>query len=1100
MKIKALVLVALLLSLSLTAFAQTSRGTVTGTVTDPSGAVVSGATVDLTNKDTNQTRTATSNDAGVYRFDAVDLGNYDLTIKSGGFKPVTNAGIIIQANQTVTVDSQLEAGTEAVTVEVNATAGELLQRSEPVRGGNFETRQVTQLPSIGQNPYDLGRLLPGVATTPGSNQFGNSAQFSINGQRPRGNNYLIDGVENNDISVTGPAVTPSNEDAVAEVSIQTGLFSAEFGRAGGGVFNSITKSGTNKFHGTLLERYLSQRFNATNNSDALSGFTRPPVFNENIFGGTVGGPLPLPRFGEGGSAVRSGKDRTFFFFGLQFDRFRSTANFGPFLLPTTAGRARLQQLFPTGTNPRVDLFLRSFAGSNGVSSPTNIALGNDPVTGANRGSIEFGQIGVTQAQVQNSRNYVIRVDHNINAKEILAFRYLADSTVLTPNSVNAPGFFSNFSGPSRNFLATLTSVLTPSFTNEFRFSYGRIAFEFPIAPDANPLAFTQQNISIAGVISTPGVTGTIGIATNLPQFRRANNYLFQDTASYLYDKHTFRFGTELLKQSALQRPPFNERGSFTYLAGGGFTGFANFVDDFSGSRGSTNRNFGTPEYNPSLFRQSYFFQDTYKTTPNLTLTLGLRYENFGQPANTAFRFPAFAGFDPAQFFVPNRVNRDNNNFGPIVGFAYTPSSKSGLSNRLFGDGRTVFRGGYQVSYDTFFNNLLSNIAADSPNTQSTTFTGASTGRGTANLSANFPATPRTPSPLDAQGNVFDPNIRNPYTQRFSLGFQRDIRAINSVLDVSYVGSLGRKLFNTAELNPFTASGNRLFPALGIRRSRRSGTNSNYNSLQGKLSKRLSQGFQFTASYTYSKFIDQVSEVFATGSTGTSFSSVPQYLGGFRFDRAVSDYDRPHQFVLSSVYDLPSPKSGILRQVFGGFQIAGIYSIRSGNPFTILNGLDRNGDGNANDRPDLANPNAPHNTRAQIETRTAAPGFVPCATGFFNPDIGGPNGTCVTRNDVYVVQVAANTEPGGIPGPGTLGRNTERTEITNNLDMNFFKNFYIKEGKRLEFRFEAFNIFNHPQFTNPPSRNVSTSGPGQFVNFNLTNGTARTGRVAVKFIF
>ncbi len=1082
MKRKVFLLAIMLLSFSLIAFAQTSRGTVTGTITDPSGAVIPGATIDLLNKATNQTRTTVSNDSGVYRFDAIDLGNYDLTIKSGGFKQVTNAGIQIQANQIATIDSQLEAGTEAVTVEINSTAGELLQKSDAVRGGNFEPRQVTQLPSPNLNPYDLGGLLPGVSTTTGGNQFGNGTQVSVNGQRPRGNNFLIDGVENNDISVTGAAVTPQNEDTIGEVSIQTGLFSAEFGRAGGGVFNSITKSGTNKFHGTLSERYLSQRFNATNNDDRLSGLTRPAVFNENIFGGTIGGPLPLPRFGEGGRSYTPGKDRSFFFFGFQEDRFRSTANFGPFLIPTATGRARLQQLFPTGTNPRVDTFLQAFTGFNGVTNPTLVALGNDPATGVNRGSIEFGRIGISQAQVSNDRQYTVRVDHNINAKEILAFRYISDNSITTPRAVNAPGFFFDFNGPSRNFLGTLTSVLTQSFTNEARFSYGRIAFMFPINPASNPLAFSVPFTSIAG-----GIAST-GIQTNIPQFRQASNYLVQDTASYLYKKHTFRFGTELLKQVALQRPPFNERGSFAFQSGGGFTGFANFVDNFSGSSGNTNRNFGNPNYNPSLFRQSYFFQDTYKTTPNLTLTLGVRYENFGQPANNAFRFPAFAGFDPANFLVPNKVKRDNNNFGPIAGFAYSPAGKSGFMKSLFGEGQTVIRGGFQISYDTFFNNLLSNIAADSPNSQSTTFTGASAGRGSPNLTSNLPATARTPTPLDQQTSVFNPNVRNPYTERYSVGIQRELRAINSVLDVSYVGSEGHKLFNNSELNPRIGGGARLFPALGIRRYRTSGTNSNYNSLQVKLDKRLSRGLQFTNSYTYSKFIDQVSEVFASGSSGSSFSTTPEYLGGFKFDRAPSDYDRRHQYVFSTVYRLPSPKSGFLKQVAGGFQIGAIYSLRSGNPFTILNGLDANGDGNNNDRPILSNPNAPHNTRGQISAT--------CSTGFINPD----SGACVTGNDVYVLQAAANAYPSGRPGPGTLGRNTERTAITNNLDMNFLKNFFVTETVRLEFRFEAFNILNHPQFIDAPGRSVGTTPNGQFLNRDLTNGGGRTGRVAFKVIF
>src|SRR5439155_8467331 len=225
---------------------------------------------------------------------------------------------------------------------------------------------------------------------------------------------------------------------------------------------------------------------------------------------------------------------------------------------------------------------------------------------------------------------------------------------------------------------------------------------------------------------------SIGIATNIPQFRIANNYLVQDTVTKVHGTHTFRFGGEFLKQVARQHPPFNERGSFGFTNGGGFTALANFIDNFSGASGTANINIGNPIYHPNLFRQSYFFQDTWKTSQALTLTLGLRYENFGQPANSAFKFPAFAGFDPTQFLVPNKVKPDNNNFGPLVGFAYAPTGRTGPFGWLFGERRSVIRGGYQVSYDTFFNNLLSNIAADAPNTFAATTTGGS-GRGTASF-------------------------------------------------------------------------------------------------------------------------------------------------------------------------------------------------------------------------------------------------------------------------------------------------------------------------------------------------------------------------------
>jgi hypothetical protein len=339
-----LVSIMMLLFSSAPVFAQTSKGTVTGLVSDPSGAVIQGASAELRNIETNQTRVSTTNDEGIYRFDAIDLGTYDLKIMAVGFKTYTAKGIAIQANRIATFDARMETGGTEVVVEVNAGTEEMLQKSDAVRGGNFDRKELTKLPLANLNPYEIGRLLPGVILPSGTTNFGNSASsgFSINGSRPRGNNYLLDGTENNDISVTGPAVTPNIEDAVAEVSVQTGLFSAEFGRAGGGVFNQITRSGTNEFHGTARELFLSQAFNATTNGNRLSGLTKPPVFTENIFGGTFGGPII--------------KDKTFFFGAAQWDRFRATSNFTGFIVPTAVGLSRLRQLFPAGANPRVDLF------------------------------------------------------------------------------------------------------------------------------------------------------------------------------------------------------------------------------------------------------------------------------------------------------------------------------------------------------------------------------------------------------------------------------------------------------------------------------------------------------------------------------------------------------------------------------------------------------------------------------------------------------------------------------------------------------------------------------------------------------------------------
>lgn len=253
---------------------QTSRGTVTGTILDASGSVVPNARVALTSTDTGARFSNSSNDAGVYRFDAVDLGTYELSIAQPGFRTWQASGLRVEANRVTTVDPHLQIGTAEITVQVSGESAEILTRDSPLRGGNFQPREVRDLPLVSLNPLSLARTLPGVTDASGSKVWTGTANagggFSVNGQRPRGNNYMIDGTENNDVWLTGAEQAFAIADAIEEVSVQTGNFSVEFGRAGGGVFNVVTKSGTNNVHGTLSWRYRSQRFDSVSNLDRLN--------------------------------------------------------------------------------------------------------------------------------------------------------------------------------------------------------------------------------------------------------------------------------------------------------------------------------------------------------------------------------------------------------------------------------------------------------------------------------------------------------------------------------------------------------------------------------------------------------------------------------------------------------------------------------------------------------------------------------------------------------------------------------------------------------------------------------------------------------------
>src|SRR5215469_1969451 len=359
------------LALIATAYAQTSRGTVTGSVLDSSGAAIAGASVELTSHQTGIRISTRSNDAGVYRFDAVDLGVYDLQITHLGFRTFFGPGIAVEANRTVTIDPNLELGATETTVEVSEEASDTLVKDSPLRGGNFQSREVLDLPLSGLNPLSLARTLPGATEASGSRIWGsgtatgsnNGGGFSVNGQRPRGNNYLLDGTDNNDVTLSGAEQVFTLVDAVEEVSVQTGNFGVEFGRAGGGVFNVVTKSGTNNLHGTLLWRYHSERFDSISNLNRMTGIPQS-VFSNNVFGFTAGGPVR--------------KNRTFFFAAFQQNNLHSTANF-PVQIPTADAVAGLRSLFPG--NPRLDLYLGALGDLRGTGAPFDVPLGVAPQTG-----------------------------------------------------------------------------------------------------------------------------------------------------------------------------------------------------------------------------------------------------------------------------------------------------------------------------------------------------------------------------------------------------------------------------------------------------------------------------------------------------------------------------------------------------------------------------------------------------------------------------------------------------------------------------------------------------------------------------------------------
>ncbi|HEX8775589.1 MAG TPA: carboxypeptidase regulatory-like domain-containing protein [Pyrinomonadaceae bacterium] len=1138
MRIKIFLLMSLMLCLPTAAWAQTSRGTVTGTVTDVNGAVIQGANVVLINTQTTVERSTVTNNEGYYRFDAVDLGTYSIRTTAANFGESLKTGVQVQANQVSDNNVQLAPAGQQITVDVTADSAALLQTEAPVRGGNIETKQITELPIALRNPVALALTLPGVST----NRYGNGVQsFSVNGARQRSNNFLIDGTENNDISVAGQGFQITNPDAVQEVSVQTSNYDAEFGRAGGAVVNVITKAGTNDFHGSLS--YLGD---STRDDAITTAQSRDPVVvargyplkgTEHWMSGTIGGPVILPRFGEGGSMFGyNGRNRTFFFVAIQ-DQRQGAQTASTVTTLSTAGRLRLRSLFPLGTNPRVDTYLSL---TQGVDATANLFTTD---LGLGRGGIEFGEASPSFPLTLSDFQTQFRIDHKIGENDQLSVRYLSDFNGTPVGGFlggNFPDVITSQQNKYQNALITETHVFSPSMTNEMRLSYNRIDLSFPLDPK-NPLGQTLACIQITN-ISNCATTGGTQLTVNsvFPQGRVANNYVLQDTVTYVRGNHTFRGGLDILMQRSRQFAPINERGDTRYgdssVGGVTFSAFANFVDDFGGS-GSANRTFGSARYYPELIRQAYFLQDRWKYSQSLTLTFGLRYENFGVPFNT-LRTSAFTGLfniDPVTFTgpfnQPNSIPHDNNNFAPTFGIAYSPSLEGdGFMARLVGQQKTVIRAGYQIGYDSFFNNLASNASTAAPNVVQTVTTSTPTAanpRGLANLSSLVPTAPRALTPQDAQNNLLAPNLVNPYYQRWSLSIQRAL-PFNMVAEVAYVGSKGTKLYVTEDLNPVvpaalqrrpanfaTIPASRLSQRLdvlqGARNIRTNGGDSNYHSGQFQLTRRFANNFSVTGAYTWSKLIDNGSDTFtltAVSSQGTA--ALPSAFGGLRSDRGLSLFNRAHRASITYVYAIPFMREqrGFIGHLLGGFEVSGVTTFESGVPLNILNGTDADGIGGAADRPVL-NPDGQRGVRAIIATASS-----PSPTGYVNPEvvIGHTAGGADIFQPIDPLTAQYIQAGAGTRFPvGNLGRNTALTPGINNWNMNITKRTRISETTHLELRAEFYNLLNHPQYGTPSvspfsggatgvGSVLSSTPSGQFLDARFGDGGGRVVRYMIKFVF
>ncbi|HKG45193.1 MAG TPA: carboxypeptidase regulatory-like domain-containing protein [Pyrinomonadaceae bacterium] len=1081
--------IVLLLVLVTTSLGQTSKGFIVGTITDPNTAAVPGVTIKITNTATGVTRETITQEDGSYRFDAVDPGTYRIDITATGFKSATRE-VVVAAAQTSEVSFPLEVGNPAEIVTVTSgTSGVELQNQDGARVNTIGTRQITELPVQGLNPVNLVFTLPGVVDPgPLGGGFVQGTEFSVNGLRPRANNQLIDGLDNNDNSITGQFYQPVLRDGYNEVTVLHSDYSAEFGRAGGAVVNLITRSGTNEFHGSVYDVITPSKLAALSPFEkAGSGLTKKPVTIENNYGFSLGGPIL--------------KNKLFFFSTIQWSPLRAGGVSSTPVVPTAEGVAQLRALFPAGTSPNLDRYLAAIGDLRGATGVFGVPLGGET-------AIPFGTATRTSSQPVDDTQYLFRVDWTPNNNNSVSVRYLADDQIFsnqvpTFSSLQFPGTEVDVPSLIQNAYINWTRTFSPNTTNEFRFGYGRFNVLFNYRNEDLLSAPPQFNFG-----GTASSLTSIGPDPTFPQGRIFNNYQFQDTISHTMGDHTFRAGFDVMVQRAKQFIPINTRGTFTFTDSVDEEGtvlvpaLRNFLENFSGNSGAfAAKVFGENVDYPDVVNQAYFINDTWRVRPNLSLNLGLRYERYGVAANAA-RFPAFCGFD-VPFPTRCEVERDTNNFAPRFSFAYTPN----WGQWLFGKDATVIRGGFAVNYDVYFNNILSNTVATSPNAIGITTFGTDAPdpvRGFADASNTLPTDAPEATATATQSTVL-PNLHNPKTYVWNFGIQRQL-PWNVVADVAYVGSRGLHLFINEELNPrniLAAGRPRVHPGFGPVQPRTNGGDSNYHSLQTRLERGFANRLLFRAAYTFSKAIDNVnSEVFVTSGGSSRASDLLGNLGGRRLDRSVASYDVPHAASVSVLYDIPSASDNrFVRGITSGFTISGIWRIQSGAVETAyLNGFDINFDGVAtNDRPAISNPNAPRNSVAIANALC---------------DVDSPTGYCT--ND-FVTPVALN-DARFLVDPnirtGIVGRNTLRAPMWNRLDLSLTKAigmpFTPWEGDKFAIRVDFFNVLNRPIFTWDANTEGGFSDGDIFNTFfnqpqlnggpNDTLRTSRSGRIQLRYSF
>ena len=1102
-------------------FAQTETARLQGTITDAQGASVAGATVKVTSLDTNRSLTVMTDESGSYSILSLQPGRYQVEVSQANFK-TTQQEITLTVAQNANLVVALEAGAVSETVTITSDVP-LVQSTSSAIGNVVSGREIVELPLNGRNVLELARLSPGVTqgvvggfasgaggdaeTYRGGNTGG--AALSVNGQRTQANNFLLDGVDNNESLVNTINIFPSAE-ATQEFRVQTSVATAEFGRGGGAIINSVIKSGTNDFHGSSFFFLRNSAFDARPAFFPSTATQRTPNFRRGQFGATIGGPVIVPGFGEGTPVFKSLKDKVFFFFSYEGLRQFLPSSTDTATVPTTAFRTGNFSALPTqlrdplsGLNICVPgTTTNGIACVNGNNTPFNrldLLPGNrlnqaglnylQAFPLANNGSQTQGNYINTRNQLAQQNVYDARVDATINNSNQLFVRGSVGryAQTLTSRLPTLPSGFGSGSNPTRNsaLVVGLNTSITSKLFNELRVQGNRLRFGYE-PPFGNQAISAQLGIVNANRDSTLGggaliggyngqleYTGDFG-AYRVPQ----KTYQIVDSISYTTGNQTFKFGGTALQRNVELFRPIAGKGYFRIYGNGDFTqcpgvpGAGSLAN--SGTTGyeqadlligfACSYQIGTQSgtINTRNYENGVFAQDDWRISSKLTLNAGLRYEYLTNPAEINGKQANFnlatGALVVAADGSDSQVQTDRNNFGPRLGLAYDISGK----------GKSVIRGGYGLFYFLDRGGINNQLAQNQPFAGSLSYSYNDgyritlSGQGPLNSRDNRLATNSLPlppvvinqaflsNPVGADVIAIRPDNKTSNVQQFNVQFQQELGNATAV-SVGYVGTRGRNLSLYYNLNgqslsagtsiPCPISGRSLgscYPGISSVNLRDDNGRSQYDSLQLQLERRFTKGWQYIASYTYSKTKDNGQGAFNNPAGGLNY--VEQYT--------TSLIDYPHVLSVESVYELPygrgrqfgSDAPRALDLLIGGWQINGIFRAQSGNPF------------------DVRINNALANVTGDPYTNT---------------------------NDGRYLRLAAFSAPAA----GTIGnleRNSLRSPSTYQLNLGVLKNFNFTDTAKLQFRAEGFNLLNKTQLSNPNTNFFDTNNVN---GFGIIRGTS-----------